>query len=217
MVIDFGSLRRVVPLSRHFGFDRGTPIDRYYIETFLQHHAEDIQGRTLEIGDDTYSKQFGGNRTTKRDVLHVRPGNPAATFVGDLTHADHLPSNTFDCFVLTQTLHLIIDVALALKTVHRVLKPGGIVLATFPGISQTSVDEWSETWCWSFTSRSATRLFSDIFGDHFTCMTYGNTLAATGFLHGMAAEEFPVAKLDHHDLTCELLIAVRAWKADRPT
>jgi SAM-dependent methyltransferase len=215
MPIDFGSLRRVVPISRYFGFDRGMPIDRYYIEKFLQRHAEDVKGRTLEIGDDNYSKQLGGNRTTKRDVLHVQAGNPAATFVGDLTNADHIPSDTFDCFVLTQTIHLIIDVAPALKVVQRVLKPGGIVLATFPGISQISVDEWSKIWCWSFTSRSAARLFGDVFGDNFACMTFGNTLAATCFLQGMAAEELPVANLDHHDPNCELLIAVRAWKAAR--
>ena len=126
MAIDFGSLRRVVPISRHFGFDRGTPIDRYYIEKFLEKNAEDIRGRTLEIGDDSYTQQFGDDQTTKRDVLHVHADNASATFVGDLTNADHIPSDTFDCFVLTQTIHLIVDVASALRTVHRLLKPGGV-------------------------------------------------------------------------------------------
>ena len=213
VTIDLGSLRRIVPISRHFGFDRGTPVDRYYIEKFLRTHAEDVKGRTLEIGDDSYSKKFGGDRITQRDVLHVDGENQAATFVGDLTCADHLPSDTFHCFVLTQTLHLIVDCQSALRTVFRVLKPGGVVLATFPGTSQISIDRWSRTWSWSFTTRSASWMFRDVFGDNFQCTTFGNTLAACCFLHGVAAEELPSAVLDRQDQGCEMLIAVRAWKA----
>ena len=29
--VRFGDLRRLVPFSREFGFDRGTPVDRFYI------------------------------------------------------------------------------------------------------------------------------------------------------------------------------------------
>src|SRR5215210_7162112 len=54
----FGSLRRVTPLSRYFGFDRGLPIDRYYIENFLARQAEDIHGRVLEIGDNSYTQRY---------------------------------------------------------------------------------------------------------------------------------------------------------------
>jgi SAM-dependent methyltransferase len=129
--VRFGSLRRVTPISRHFGFDRGLPIDRYYIEKFLVEHSQDIRGRVLEIGDDSYTRRFGGNRVAIRDVLHVEEGNVRATLVGDLTRADHIPSDTFDCFILTQTLHLIYDVRAALQTIYRILKPRGVVLATF--------------------------------------------------------------------------------------
>jgi hypothetical protein len=81
--VDFGNIRRVTPISRHFGYERGMPIDRYYIEQFLAEHAGDIRGRVLEIGDDSYTRQFGGDQVTVRDVLHVTEGNPLATFVGD--------------------------------------------------------------------------------------------------------------------------------------
>ena len=43
--VDFGGLRRLTPVSRAFGFDRGLPIDRYYIERFLAAHAEDAEKR----------------------------------------------------------------------------------------------------------------------------------------------------------------------------
>ena len=60
--VRFGSLRRLKPISRLFGFDRGQPIDRYYIETFLQKNRSDIGGRVLEIGDPGYTLKFGGDQ-----------------------------------------------------------------------------------------------------------------------------------------------------------
>jgi glycosyltransferase involved in cell wall biosynthesis len=43
----FGNLRRVKPINRRFGFDRGLPIDRYYIEYFLKKHNVNIKGHVL--------------------------------------------------------------------------------------------------------------------------------------------------------------------------
>jgi SAM-dependent methyltransferase len=211
--VDFGNLRRVQPVSREFGYDRGLPIDRYYIEKFLAAHQQDICGRVLEIGDDSYTRHFGGERVTTRDVLHVAAGDPAATFVGDLTQAEHIPSAAFDCFILTQTLHLIYDVRKALQTIYRILKPGGVVLATFPGISQISSDRWANNWHWSFTTLSARRLFEEVFPDSgITMEVYGNVLTATAFLQGLAVEELSQAELDYQDPNYEFLITIRAQK-----
>jgi glycosyltransferase involved in cell wall biosynthesis len=211
--VRFGSLRRVTPISRHFGFDRGLPIDRYYIENFLARHADDIRGHVLEIGDDTYTRRMGGNRVTRSDVLHVEEGNPKATYVADLTRADHLPSDTFKCIILTQTLHLIYDVRAALQTIYRILKPGGVVLATFPGISQVTHDQWGDYWYWSFTSRSSQRLFEEVFPrTNIQVKTSGNVLTAIAFLQGLATEELRQEELDYHDEKYEVLITVRAMK-----
>jgi SAM-dependent methyltransferase len=191
------------------------PIDRYYIEQFLGEHAGDIRGRVLEIGDDSYTRQFGGDQVTVRDVLHVTEGNPLATFVGDLTQADHIPSDAFDCFICTQTLHLIFDVQTALRTIYRILKPGGVLLATFPGISQRSNDEWAAGWYWSFTTQSARRMFTELFPvDNLTSNAYGNVLTATAFLQGLAVRELTRDELDYHDSRYEQLISVRAKKPE---
>ncbi len=213
--INFGSLRRVVPFSKQFGFDRGQPIDRYYIDKFLSAHARDIAGRVLEIGDDTYTRRYGGNRVHHVDVLHVHPGNPKATIVDDISKGDNIPSDTFDCLVFLQTLHLIYDFRAALKTIHRILKPGGIVLATFPGISQKSTDEWGEYWQWGFTVASARRLFGEFFPPtSITARSYGNVLTTISFLHGIVTEELTPEELDHADPTYELLLSVRAVKQE---
>lgn len=211
--VNFGSLRRLTPISRQFGFDRGTPIDRYYIDRFLSLYQADIRGRVLEVGDNEYTRRFGGERVHRSDILHVKAGNPKATFVGDITNAPQIPSDTFDCVLFLQTLHLIYDVRAALSTLSRILKPGGILLATFPGISQKSTDEWGEYWQWGLTTSSARTLLGEIFpGASVSVHAYGNVLAATSFLHGIVVEELTPAELDFFDPCYEMLIGVRAVK-----
>jgi SAM-dependent methyltransferase len=208
---DWGDLRRLQPFSHEFGYDRGLPVDRYYIERFLETHRRDVAGRTLEIGDDEYTRRYGGDRTTRRDVLHVHDRNPAATIIGDLVDAPQIADETFDCIVVTQTLHLIYDVDRAVATLHRILGPGGVALATFPGISQLSGDEWSRTWSWGFDSLLAHRLFASHFGEqNVTVEAQGNSLAAAAFLQGLATADLAPAQLDADEEGCELLVAVRA-------
>jgi SAM-dependent methyltransferase len=212
--VRLGDLRRLTPLSREFGYDRGRPIDRFYIEKFLSNHQMDVRGHVLEIADDNYTRQFGRDRITRSDVLHVSPGDPKATLIGDLTSADHIPSDTFDCIVITQTLQLIYDIRAALQTLHRILRPGGVVIATFPGLSPISrydADRWG--YYWGFTSLSARRLFGEIFPqDQIQISAYGNVLAATGFLYGMATEELRQQDLEYFDPDYEIIIGVRATK-----
>jgi SAM-dependent methyltransferase len=214
--VDFGALRRLTPVSRVVGFDRGLPIDRYYIDRFLGSHADDLKGRVLEIGDDRYTRRFGGAAITRSDVLHVVPGSPQATIVADLTRADEVPSSTFDCIVCTQTLQMIVDVDAALRHLARILKPGGVLLATSSGINRIcrreGVDPWGEYW--RFTTQSAERLFARAFPPtHVRAVAYGNVLAAVAFLHGLAAEELTVEELDYQDPDFEVLVAVRAVRA----
>jgi glycosyltransferase involved in cell wall biosynthesis/SAM-dependent methyltransferase len=213
--IKFGSLRRVSPISSAFGYDRGLPIDRYYIEKFLASHVDDIRGHVLEIGDNSYTRKFGADRVSKSDVLHVSRGNPLATIVADLTDADQIPSRTFDCIIFTQTLQLIYDVRAAIRTLHRILKPDGVLLATFPGISQIANDEWGDNWSWAFTPLSARRLFEEAFpAASVSLETHGNVLAAVSFLHGLATEEISMEELDSCDPHYPVALALRAVKAE---
>jgi SAM-dependent methyltransferase len=211
----WGDLRRLKPISSQWGLDRGKPLDRYYIENFLARHAQDVHGQVLAIGDHFYTRKYGGDRVTQSDVLHVEEGNPNATIVGDLTDAPHIPSDSFDCFILTQTLQLIYEVRLALKTAHRVLKPGGVLLVTIPGITPLNDHEWNECWCWSFTTLSAQRLFEELFpAENIEIETFGNVLAATAFLQGLAAQEVQTDELDYCDPSYPVIITIRAVKPE---
>jgi SAM-dependent methyltransferase len=217
--LSFGDLRRLTPVSEVFGFDRGTPLRRFLIEQFLQEHAADIQGCVLEVGDDSYTTRYGGQRVLKSEVLHVTQGNPQATIVADLTCADFIPADFFDCIILTQTLQCIWDIDAAVRTVYRILKPGGVILSSLPGISQASrhdMDRWGDYW--RFTTQSAQRLFAGIFPPgNLEITAYGNVLVASAALYGLAVEDLRPEELDYYDPDYQVLITVRAYKSKSPT
>ena len=213
-LLRLGQFRRVTPISQAWGFDRGLPIDRYYIEKFLAGHAQDIRGHVLEIMDSNYTVRFGGNRVQKKDVLHSSNDNPAATIVADLTHAEQIPSNIFDCIILTQTLLFIYDARAAINTLARILKPGGTVLGTVPGITKISREDMQRSGqYWSFTTLSIQRLFEEAFSaKQVKVEAHGNVLTAAAFLYGPAAGELRKAELDHQDPDYEVVITFRAVK-----
>jgi SAM-dependent methyltransferase len=210
--VGFGDFRRTRPISRDWGYDRGLPIDRYYIEGFLERHSVDIRGRVMEIGDDALTWRFGRGAVTHSDVLNVAPGDPKTTLVGDLATGDQLPSERFDCIIFTETLHLLYDFRAGLRTLYRMLKPGGVLLATFPGITKIGrPDDWGTSWFWSFTPLSARRLFEETFpGGESAFEAWGNVLAATAFLWGLAANELTEEELEQKDPEYPVTLTVRA-------
>ena len=210
--VDLGDLRRLSPIDAGFGGGRGKPIDRHYIEGFLARHAADIRGRVLEVAESVYTERYGADRVQAADVLHLDPRHPHATFAADLADGDALPGDTFDCFVCTQTLQYVYPLERAIATIHRILRPGGVLLLTVPGISQISPydrDRWGEHW--RFTPQSLQRLLATAFDD-VAVEGHGNVLASIGFLHGLACEDLDVAELDHVDDRYPMLITGRAVK-----
>jgi SAM-dependent methyltransferase len=208
-----GDLRRTTPIDPNWGFERGTPIDRVYVEEFVGSHAADIRGRVLEIAAPDYTTRFG-REVERVDILMATEGNPQATIVGDLADAPQIPSDSFDCAIVTQTLQFVYDVRAALATLHRVLAPGGVLLATVPGLTKISPpeDEQFGEW-WHFTGRSGRRLAEEAFGPgNVEVRSYGNVLSAAGFLYGLAASDLKAEELAAHDPLYEVIVGVRAVK-----
>jgi len=207
-----GTLRRTRPLSDDFGYDRGTPVDRYYIERFLAQHRSDVRGRVLEVKEPIYTKRFG-TRVERSDVLDLDANNPRATLVADLAAADEVPSDTFDCFILTQTLQFIYRAEAAVRHAHRVLRPGGVLLATVPAVSRLGFPPEVAPEYWRFTRAACSTLFGDAFGpDHVTVRPYGNVLTCIAFLAGMAAEELRRTELGTDEPLFPLIVTIRAVK-----
>jgi SAM-dependent methyltransferase len=208
-------MRRTRPLSDWWGFDRGTPVDRYYIEKFLDEHRDLIRGRVLEVKDNGYTVRYGTG-VERSDVVDVDTTNPAATILADLAQADEIASDAFDCFVLTQTLQLIYDTRSVIAHAHRILKPGGALLVTVPSVSRVVQAEGIETDYWRFTVASCRALFGEAFGDgSVQVRSYGNVLTGMAFLNGMACEELSRDELETNDDYFPLVVTVRAIKNAR--
>jgi SAM-dependent methyltransferase len=210
-----GSFSRIEPVSRVFGLDRGVPIDRHYIERFLARQAGSIRGRVLEVGDDRYTRRFGADAFEDSRVLRTVPDDDPGTLVGDLTDPGTLPEAAFDCFVCTQTLNFVFPLHEAVESIHRLLAPGGVLLATVAGISQISrydQERWGDYW--RFTPRSLEALLLPVFGGGVTVEAHGNLLAATALLQGLAVEDLPEATLlDEHDPDYPVTIAAVARRS----
>lgn len=207
-----GTLRRTTPISDVWGYDRGTPIDRHYIDRFLERHRGDIRGRVLEVRDARYATRYAAPGAIV-DVLDVDPTNPRATIVADLAAAEAIAPARFDCFILTMTLQYIRDVPAALIHARRILRPGGVLLAAMPcvgGVDPRHLDGD----LWRFTPASCAALFTEAFGPGAVQVEpYGNVLSSMAALTGLAAEELTRAELAAADPRFPVVACVRATRA----
>ena len=201
------------PYHRKYGLRVGRPVDRVYIEGFLERNSGDVRGRVLEIYDRVYTERFGGDRVERSEVLDNSPSAVEATVSGDLESGAGLPREAFDCFICTQTLSLIYDLRSAAAHAHQLLRPGGVFLVTVPGISQQAdpaVEEFPDYW--RFTKLALERLLGEHFDD--VAVEAHGTVAATGaFLYGVPAAEVDPAALAPHDPDYELVVCGRAVRS----
>lgn len=198
------------------GDRRGACIDRYCIEKFLAAHQESIRGHVAEMLEDDYTRRFGGQRVEKSEVLDIDQTNPRRTITIDLAQTSMAPENVFDCIICTQTLLFIYDYTSAIRSLHKMLKPGGVLLVTIPGICRRVPREMmggaDNDW-WRFTGCAAQRIFGEIFdNENVVVETFGNVLTVTAFLYGLVQEELTQDELEYHDPDYELIIGVQATK-----
>lgn len=206
---------KLKPKSNKFGFERGTPIDRIYIECFLEKESHHIAGNICEVAEDTYAKKFSNkNKNNTIHILHFTEDNRNATIIGDLTKIETLPDSTMNCLIITQTLNFIYDVKAAIKGIHHMLAKEGIALVTVAGICQISrydMDRWGDYW--RFTDLSIKKLFCEYFdSEKIEVNTYGNVHSANCFLQGMAAEELTDKELFYNDPNYQIIITVKVVK-----
>ena len=202
--------RRAQPLSRHWGYDRGTPVDRWYIDRWLADRAQDIRGSVLEAMDSRYTTRFGTGVTASH-VLDVDPSNRGATLVADLERPDEFPASAFDCIVLTQTLQYVYDLPAAVASIHGALRPRGVCLVTVPIISRLDAAVPADSEYWRVTGAGCGRLFGDRFGAaNVQVSEWGNLRAGLAFLLGLAAEELSEQELAAADRYFPILTTVRA-------
>ena len=209
-----GDLRRVGAVSPCWGVDRGRPVDRRYIEDFLHRHAKDIKGRVLEVKDPVYSKLFGGPGIDQLDVVDIDRANPDATIYADLQNAPELPDSAYDCVILTQVLPVIFDVHGVMDTVHRILRPGGVLLLTAPGpFSPPFAGDAYEKFYWAFYPITIRTLLERRFSKReIHVEAHGNLATCAAFIAGLSEQDLSEADyaVDHEHYP--LIVAARVEK-----
>ncbi|MGQ0732802.1 MAG: glycosyltransferase [Acidobacteriota bacterium] len=212
--VNRGDFRRSTTFSPIWGLDRGQPVDRYYIEHFLRRHRADIRGRVLEMKDAGYTRWFGGDAVSGSEVLDVDPLNTDATMIADLSAAETIPDESFDCFILTQTLHLIYDVEAAVSHAFRILRPGSVLLATLPAVTRVDYeDDGIDGDHWRFTESAVRELFSGPFApENVEIEARGNRKACGAFIYGLASQDLSQAEIDTRERASPLIFCVRAVK-----
>jgi len=208
--VDFGSLRKLTPVSECWGFDRGRPVDRYYIENFLERHQDDIRGTVLEIQNNRYTVRYGGDKVHCSETLDNESSNPT-TYHLDLRESQNLPEERFDCIIFTQTLQLVDDVDAVIKNLYAMLKMGGVLLCTVPTVSKIAIEENCDYW--RFTKAAARYLFKKKFNESKLYIeAFGNIFIGVCFLEGITVEEINKEELDYYDKNFPLIVCVRAAK-----
>lgn len=204
---------RSTPLDRNWGFSRGTPVDRYYINAFLESCADDVRGVVLDVQDADNARRIGGDRIARVDVIDVDARNPRATVVADLRCAPNVPPASYDCILLTQTLHFVDDMPAVIAECARILRLGGVLLVTMPCASRVANDYGPAQDYWRATVPAARRLLAEQFGPRVRVESWGNAATTAAFLYGLAVHELSQAALDANDPHYPLLVSVRAEKA----
>lgn len=200
--------KTVKPLSRKFGIDRGTPIDRFYIDQFIKGNNKCIKGVCLEIGDDRYISQFGKG-VTRTDVLDIVP-RKKVTVIADLRSMPHVKSNTYDCIILTQVLGMIDDLDSVISELYRVLKKGGVLLITTSALSPCIDYDLS---FWRFTVASLRYILAKQFDNKkILVKSYGNALTSQLFYVGGVQEDIDMDKLSYNDKYFPTIIVAKGVK-----
>lgn len=207
----WGNLRRQHPFSEWYGYDRGRPVDRLYIERFLEQWGFEIRGDVLEVRSSVYTNRFGTG-VSRSHVLDIDAENLGATIVGDLCSPETLPVAAFDCAIVTQTLQFVRQPTDALSNLWRSLRPGATLLLSVPCLARID-HELPHADFWRWTPVGLRALIED------TCPaalirieSCGNLVAAVAFLLGLAVEDLRPSDLDIQSAAFPITACARVKK-----
>lgn len=200
------------PVSKRFGDEIGTPIDRYYIEKFLIDNQRYIHGSVMEIADNSYTMRFGMN-VSDSYILHVN-GWGKNVIKGNLATGEGIKENMVDCLICTQTIQFIYDISAVTANIYKILKPGGTALITAAGIAQLSMydyQNWGEYW--RFTDLAMRKMLCEYFpeGSVEVC-SYGNVKTGISFMYGLCVENLLESDFDYNDMQYPMIVAAIARK-----
>lgn len=202
------------PVSRRCGYERGTPIDRYYMEKFINTNQEYIFGRVMEVADLQYTQKFE-KHVRESLIMHVEGWGKNVVQINLETGAGVTAyTDSLDCFICTQTIQMIYDMGAAIHNIYRMLKKGGTALVTIAGIAALSLYDyynWGEYW--RVTPKSLRLLMEEVFDKNkIEIFSYGNVKTTIAFLYGLCMEDMKEADFAYDDEQFPMLIGCMVQK-----
>ncbi|AHJ26917.1 methyltransferase domain-containing protein [Nodularia spumigena CS-584] len=189
--IDWGDLKKAVPICQAFGLTRGKPVDRYYLGKFIAEIKSQIVGNILEIGGTPKDKDFYQiNPGTSYKILNIEAG-AGVDIVGDVHDVSIIKPESFDSVIIFNVLEHCYAPWIAVENILTWLKPGGKCFAMVPSairLHATPADYWRplpDAFTYIFREYSQQQLY-----------VYGNPTSAIASYHGIAVEELTTAELD---------------------
>lgn len=197
----------ILPLSRNFGVERGTPVGRYYIDKFIVSNCNTVSGDFLEFGAVArYKKYF--NKHISYDTISIFD-EEGITYVADIHNISELPDKKFDCIVCTQVFEHLKSPETAALSLYYLLKEKGVLLFTAPFINNVHG-------CPSDYRRftvEGCRFILESAGFNIEYIDFGgNCMVSTGSLLGMVVEDFSSEDLSFKDEIYPYNILIRASK-----
>ncbi|MFE9450257.1 class I SAM-dependent methyltransferase [Streptomyces sp. NPDC006739] len=204
--IDWGQLRRLIPICPAFGMSRGTPIDRYYLDQFIAEIRDSVQGDVVEIGGlDSNKDAYGFTRASEYRGLDIRAA-PGVALVGDVADLGIIPAGSLDTILAFNVLEHTARPWQVVDNMWQWLRPGGTACCMVPSaqrLHSAPEDYWRPL-------PTALREMFSAWSEQ-TVHQYGNPLSVIASLMGIAAEELDALELStyHPDYPVATCIVAR--------
>jgi hypothetical protein len=181
-----------------------------------------IRGDALEVGEVGTIRQYGAERLRAAHAIDIARHGPHVTIIADLSRAEGVPGERYDCFIVQFTMHVIADVEGALYHAIRLLKPGGVLLVNFSCVDAHFPDGYDmgtggRVWVhWCFTPLQVHNLLRRVglASSDCTVEVYGNLFARIAYQLNMPAEALTHRELTHHDPAHPVLVCVRIFREE---
>ena len=199
--INLGSFANGKPFCHEFGYTRGTPIDRVFLDVFIDTIRDQVYGATLEIGGRKEDKSlYRFQNAEPFETLDVEAGS-GADHVGDAHCITLFRPGSWDSILAFNVLEHCERPWIVVSNFLYWLRPGGMAFCVVPNAQRLHRGPRDY---WRILPDAASSLFSDF--EEVTILRYGNLLTSQAAMSGIAAEELHYAMAysdrDYPTVTC---------------
>ena len=189
--VRFGDFGRLWPFSQRFGFDRGAPVDRYYLQQFVRSIRPIVRGRCLEIGGSLKNNWFYRFDVDEFRTLELEQSKRADDLVGDAADPGVLDPASWDSILAFHVLEHCPNPFAVVSNMCAWLKAGGHACIVVPCAQRVHNHPGDY---WRFMPDGLRVLFRDF--SEVDVSTYGNPLTVVSNYVGLSHTELVAEDMD---------------------